>query len=273
VTATGRFPRRELTVFLCLTFGLSAVFWMIIIGAGSPYSPRRGYMLALLWSPGLSALLTRLAFQRNVRGEGWGWHRDTPGWGALAYIVPIAYASVAFGFVLLTRPDGVGLERSAHAGALVVIVAFAKQLVSVTGEEIGWRGFLVPMLARARTFVRTALVSGAIWAAWHLPLNVFAAYRTPIASWYSVAFSSVILAAVAMPLAWLRLRSRSLWPAVIFHTSHNFFVQAFFARLTTASDSTRSLTRSFGAALAVLTVVTALIFWRMRGSIDGKSPS
>lgn len=69
--------RRELIVFLCLTFGLSAVFWGLIIHAGSLGAHGGIYVLALMWSPGVSALATRLSFQRNVRGEGWSWHRET----------------------------------------------------------------------------------------------------------------------------------------------------------------------------------------------------
>ena len=36
-----------------------------------------------------------------------------------------------------------------------------------TGEEIGWRGFLVPELAKVLPFTGVALVSGLIWASWH----------------------------------------------------------------------------------------------------------
>jgi membrane protease YdiL (CAAX protease family) len=34
---------------------------------------------------------------------------------------------------------------------------------AAAGEEIGWRGFLVPELARVLPFTGVALVSGAIW--------------------------------------------------------------------------------------------------------------
>src|SRR5215203_2510067 len=65
--------RAQLITFLGLTFGLSAILWWLIISAGSLGAQGGRYVLALMWSPGVSALITRLIFQRNVRGEGWRW--------------------------------------------------------------------------------------------------------------------------------------------------------------------------------------------------------
>jgi membrane protease YdiL (CAAX protease family) len=40
-----------------------------------------------------------------------------------------------------------------------------------TGEEIGWRGFLVPELAKVLPVTGIALTSGLIWASWHYPIT------------------------------------------------------------------------------------------------------
>jgi membrane protease YdiL (CAAX protease family) len=48
-------------------------------------------------------------------------------------------------------------------GILVVaIFGMAGSLFSATGEEIGWRGFLAPMLARHYPFWKVTLISGGI---------------------------------------------------------------------------------------------------------------
>jgi uncharacterized protein len=85
--------RAPLATFPCMTFALSAVFWWLIIAAGTLGAHLGLYVIALMWCPGVSALLTRLAFQRNVRGQGWGWCGTR--WAALAYLLPVAYATVA----------------------------------------------------------------------------------------------------------------------------------------------------------------------------------
>jgi len=61
---------REIGTFMGLTFGLSAIFWALIISAGSLGVHGGIYVFALMWCPGVSALITRLIYQHNVRGEG-----------------------------------------------------------------------------------------------------------------------------------------------------------------------------------------------------------
>ncbi|HWC46880.1 MAG TPA: hypothetical protein VG868_12285, partial [Casimicrobiaceae bacterium] len=77
--------RAALITFLALTFGLSAIWYSLIIAAGSLGAHGGLYVFALMWSPGVSALITRLVFQRTVRGEGWGWGGR---WMGLAYVLP-----------------------------------------------------------------------------------------------------------------------------------------------------------------------------------------
>ena len=154
--------RAELTTYLGLTFGLSAVFYWLIISAGSLGASGGMYVLALMWCPGVSALITRLVFQRNVRGE--GWRPGAPRWLILAYLLPVAYATVAYGLVWLTGLGGVDLSRFKTPVVTFIVVGSLQSLLSATGEELGWRGFLVPTLAKTMSFQRTAVISGAIWA-------------------------------------------------------------------------------------------------------------
>ena len=261
----ARSTRAELATFLGLTFALSAVFWWLIIAAGSLAAHGGAYVFALMWCPGVSALATRLAFQRNMRGE--GWRGFATRWSALAYVLPLGYATAAYGLVWLTGLGGVDLGRFRPGVAMFLVVGSLQSLLSATGEELGWRGFLVPTLARTSPFGRTALGSGAIWAAWHVPLIAFADYNAGTPTWYAVPCFAVMVVSLAVPLAWLRLRSGSVWPAAILHASHNLFVQGFFDRVTTDAGPTRWLTTEFGAALAVTIGVTAWLFWRARDAL------
>ena len=258
--------RPELTTYLGLTFGLSAIFWWLIISAGSLGVHGGLYVFALMWCPGTSALITRLIFQRNVRGEGWA--IGSPKWLGLAYLLPLGYASVAYGLVWLTGLGGVDLARFKTPVVMFLVVGSLQSLLSATGEELGWRGFLVPTLARTMSFRRTAIVSGAIWAAWHVPLIIFADYNGGTPSWYSTLCFAVMVVSMGFPFAWLRLRSGSVWPAAVLHASHNLFVQAFFDRVTVDTGPTKWLTSEFGAALALTIAATAWLFWRARAAVE-----
>src|SRR5207245_10046572 len=90
-----------------------------------------------------------------------------------------------------------------------------------------------------------------IWALWHFPLIIFADYNGGTPTWYSCLCFFVMVVALGVIFAWLRLRSGSVWPAAILHASHNLFVQAFFDRVTVDTGPTRWLTSEFGAALAL----------------------
>lgn len=259
--------RAPLTTFLCLTFGLSAIFWWLIVSAGSLGAHGGVYVFALMWCPGTSALVTRLIFQHNVRGEGWTLRARAVRWAVLAYLLPLGYAIVAYGFVWATHLGGVDLSRFRSSVWYFLVLGSAASLLSATGEELGWRGFLVPALANRMSFSRVAALSGAIWAAWHVPLIVFADYNGGTPSWYSVLCFAVMVVAMGFPFAWLRLRSGSVWPAAILHASHNLFVQGFFDRVTVDTGPTKWLTGEFGAALALALVAVAWLFWRARGAI------
>ena len=261
----------ELPTYLALTFALSAVFYALIISAGSLGARGGLYVLALMWSPGVSAMLTRLIFHRNIAGL--GWKPGAPKWLALAYVLPLAYAGTAYGLVWVTGLGDVDLSRFTTPVLTFIALGTLQSLLSATGEEIGWRGFLVPSLARRMSFGRAAVVSGVIWAAWHSPLIVLADYNAGKPTWYSLFWFAVMVTALSVPFAWLRLRSGSLWPAAVLHATHNLFVQAFFDRVTVDTGPTLWLTTEFGAALALAVVLTALVFWRARLVAEAPVPN
>jgi len=148
-------------------------------------------------------------------------------------------------------------------------VGMVPSLASALGEEIGWRGFLVPRMAERFGFVGAALLTGVIWAAWHTPILLGADYNNGTPPPYALACFVVLVISSATMLTWLRLRSNSVWPCAIMHASHNLFIQAFFTPLTGAKgDVTKYAIDEFGwavPAVAVLFAVGAWLAWRRSG--------
>lgn len=253
--------RAELATFLGLTFTLSFIwYWRIIAVGGLAHAGV--YIILLMWSPAAGAFVTQFVFHRTLRGL--GWRLPAFQWAALAYILPIAYATVAYGAVWLARLGDLDLTRANGNVLTFVFLGSLLSLATATGEELGWRGCLVPLLARSMSVTRVSVVSGFIWAAWHMPLIVFADYNAGTNTWYAVLCFTISVVALSLPMAWLRLRSASVWPAALLHASHNLYVQDFFDRVTVDTGPTRWLTGEFGAALAITIGITACLFWRMR---------
>jgi membrane protease YdiL (CAAX protease family) len=256
ISESKRTSRQELGVFFVLTFGLSSP-WYFLIATGGGLA-LQGYVLALMWCPAVAAVGTQLFFHRTLRGLGWRW--PSLRWVVLGYLVPLAYSLVAYGTVWLAGFGEVDLTRAPHGKVAFVVLGTLVSLADATGEEIGWRGFLVPALSRNLSFVRTAAVSGLVWGGWHLPLVLFSDYNAGTPAWYAVLCFVIGVVALSTILAWLRIRSLSFWPAAFLHASHNLYVQGFFDRITVDNGITRWLTGEFGAVFATTLLLTAGLF-------------
>ena len=260
---------RKIRTFVAFTLAFSALFYGLIISAGSLGVHGGIYVFGLMWSPGIAALLTRLIHQRNLRGEGWGWGGTR--WQLLAYFLPLGYATIAYGFVWLVGLGGIGSFGTSLP--LFIVAGTAQSCLSALGEELGWRGLLVPELAKVTDFTRTALISGAIWAVWHMPLILFADYNSGTPKGYGLLCFVVMVLGISFPFAWLRLRSGSVWTAMLLHASHNLWIQGFFDRVTTDTGRTRWFTTEFGAALALTAMVVGYVFWRLRHRLPSTATS
>ena len=139
------------------------------------------------------------------------------------------------------------------------------------GEEIGWRGFLVPQLAKNYSYTTTSLVSGIIWSLWHYPVLIFAGYSSGTPVWYELTCFTVMVVSLSFVFAWLRLKSGNLWTCTtctLLHASHNLYVQAIFTPLTQNRGKTAWFIDEFGAVLPLVAVAFAVYFWRRRGELQ-----
>lgn len=277
-------PKKAIYLYLQLTLAFSAVVWTFIIWSGHLGMGFGLVIPAIMWCPALAALTTCRLLGRQVRSLAWRWPDNR--YMAAAYFVPLAYTSISYGAVWGLRLAGwnsefvrlvaqeLGLNGLPTWASFTLCIVFMAtggviQNLSMTlGEEIGWRGLLVPELAKEMSFTRVSLVSGLIWAAWHIPLLLFADCDAGTNRWYALGCSTITCVSVSFILAWLRLKSGSMWPAALLHASHNLFAPIIFDNLTRNTGSTLWYTTVFGAALATTSTLFALYFWTRRGEIQ-----
>ena len=260
-----------------LYLGFLLLFTVAAAVAGAKMGGAAG--LVMMWTPALAAIVASLVGRRPFRAIGWKpWPLK---WLALGWVLPMLYAFPAYLLVWATGlgavPSPTFLERArltlgmpAQPNWLVIIAAFGfiaiVNLLPATilslGEEIGWRGFLVPELTTWIGFRSASLFSGIIWCTWHLPGVLSGAYGssgTP--KWYQLLCFTTMVITTGIILAWLRLKSGSIWPAAIMHATHNGVIQAFFDRITADTGSTRYFIGEFGAALLPFTLLLACYYW------------
>ena len=184
----------------------------------------------------------------------------------LGYLLPLSYASIAYVVVWLSGLGSINEDFSPNYLLLISLGTITNCLFAL-GEEIGWRGFLVPKLARLTDFTKTSLISGVIWSIWHYPLVIFANYNSGTPAWYGLTCFTLMAVGMSFALCWIRLKSGSVWTAMFFHASHNFYIQSVFNPLTKDTGITKFIIGEFGAALAVISVIFAYILWRMRSRL------
>jgi membrane protease YdiL (CAAX protease family) len=264
---------KKVIVYLTLTFALCIPFYYTIISAGSIEAGGGVYIVGLMWCPGLAALLTRLIFQRNLRGMGWGWGKTRYQVGS--YLLPVMASLVVYGLAWATGLGGfssAGLTGESGLGLPLAIatqatVGFLFAAILALGEELGWRGLLVPELSKVTGFSQLSLISGLIWAVYHAPILLFADYHSAAPVWYAFFIFIVVVTAGSFVYAWLRLKSGSVWTAVILHASHNLFIQSVFDPLTVDRGFTQYVTTEFGVGLAIAYTLIAYWCWKRRDSL------
>lgn len=264
--------KKRIITYLIAVFALSTPFYIMnIVVSSSADGSESGLgilaVMGLMWMPAVAALVTTLIYQRNIRGLGWA-----PGkfkYLALGYLLPIVYAGIAYGIVWVTglgAYDGTAAEAGGGLGlflANALTLGVLQSALLALGEEMGWRGLLVPQMARITTFTRTALITGLIWGLWHVPLILFGDYNAGTPWWYAVLCFTVLVVGMNFAFTWLRLASGSIWPTVIMHASHNLIIQSVFDKLTADTGNTAFFTGEFGLVLALLGIIVAIVFVRL----------
>jgi membrane protease YdiL (CAAX protease family) len=266
--------------FLCVVTVIANV---LAVRAGN--SP--AVLILIMWSPALAAIAASVLTKRSLKAIGW-----TPRpvkWLAIGWLLPILYAAPAYAFVwasgLGSVPNPTFLERArltlnmptqpnwlviAAAFGFITIVNLPPNLILSLGEEIGWRGFLVPELAQRVGLGNAAWLSGIVWFAWHLPgffAGAYGASGTP--QIFQLACFAVLILTTGMIMAWLRMKSGSIWPAAIMHATHNGIIQVFLDRITADTGRTHYFTGEFGIALLPFTLTLAWYCWRRSQGIEG----
>jgi membrane protease YdiL (CAAX protease family) len=77
----------------------------------------------------------------------------------------------------------------------------------------------------------------------------------------------VLVVAISFVLAWIRLKSGSLWTAALLHASHNLYIQDIFTPLTRYTGKTAWFIDEFGAILPIVAIGFAIFFWRRRARL------
>jgi membrane protease YdiL (CAAX protease family) len=272
--------RVQVLTYLVIVFAFSSVFYFLILHSGSLGNGRGLYVLGLMWCPALAGMLTLRLNGRSIADLGWKWGETK--YQVRSWYIPILYASIAYALVWIFHLGAFGnpdyydsLVKTMHLGGspwisivlgivLIGTYGLIRSTSSALGEEIGWRGFLVPELAKTTSFTTTSLISGVVWSLWHYPILIYGDYNAGTPTWYGLTCFTVLVISISFVFAWMRLKSGSLWTGAILHGSHNLYIQGIFTPITRNTGKTAWFIDEFGCVLPLVAIAFAIYFWSKR---------
>ena len=230
------FQRRpfSLWLYLLIVFGLSWPFQIVAAIWGIELLPRYLLHATSMFMVTVGTFIAgRYVFRDGFGGAGWRWGKPRHylaviGLVLLLWIVP-TIADLAVGTLRL--PDKLTGTQ------LVWILVFLTGFIPCFGEEFGWRGYMLPRLARRFSPRKAVVIHAIIWWVWHLPLLIGVGVWAGIAGAEEMGFSvglsiiitvASVVAVGAVPailhgvvFAYIWTRSRSLAVAIVYHLAFN----------------------------------------------------
>jgi membrane protease YdiL (CAAX protease family) len=190
-------------------------------------------LIVTMLAPVAAVLFMLLVVTRDgYTRAGWldlGLHRSGRRAWVFAIFMPLLVLLFSYGILwvagagrLVIPPSSSG---SVFTNTLNLLIGLALNLiltlVFALGEEIGWRGYLLPRL-RPLGPRRAMLLSGLLHGIYHLPLMLFTPFYHGEGDRFIVLPLFLLTLTIAgIAYGYLRLATESVWPAALAHTTFN----------------------------------------------------
>jgi membrane protease YdiL (CAAX protease family) len=271
---------RDKTIQLVVTFiALTGIFALLPYYLTIELGLRRYYVALLMWTPAFGAFATCKLFKINMFELGWKWPELR--WNLRAYTLPALYGLAAYSIIWLGGFGGlfdhgfvkeVGSVLALYGWSQTWTIVFGIVMLSTVGmlwnlatslgEEIGWRGFLTPLLLDRFSFPIVSLITGLVWSFWHYPIILYTNYNAgPYDIYIQLINFTIGYVALSFIMTYFRVQSQSIWPATVLHAAHNTFILYLLQPMTIKYKGTSFYAGEFGIILPSVLLVFAGYFW------------
>jgi membrane protease YdiL (CAAX protease family) len=237
--------RKPLTWFIIIAFAISWPLFLtpLLVPDLEPTTrlmATQGLWALAMWGPGIAALVATLAAAKqpfkSLRLNTLGPKR----FYVWAWLLPPVLVILSALLTLLFRTgqldteytfmqqmiEQTGTQLPISTGVLVLIQIVQALLLGpfiniifAMGEELGWRGFLLPRLLPLGQW-KALLISGAIWGVWHAPA-IAQGHNYPDHPILGILLMTVFCILLGIIIGWMYLNARSPWVAALAHGSIN----------------------------------------------------
>lgn len=267
------YTKKSIIVFFVSVVCLSAAAEFLIC--------KRQYLWAypvLMWMPAIAAAIASIVaikesgepFSLKKLFSNTGFHFCKIKYVIAGILIPLVYLLIPYIiYWKMLHP-----ENFAYTGVpllLIVkdclpagIIGIFTGLLTATGEEIGWRGFLVPALHEKIGLNKTLLVTGLFWCLWHFPLLIWGGYMEGGSLLYSLIAFVLCIFPVGVICGLLRLESGSVWPCAFLHAAHNNYDQAVLGVITKGADKMYYVSETGIFTIVCVWIIAIIMFIRFR---------
>ena len=222
------------------TFGALTAAFLVLLSAAYASSRDSNILTLLMLTPAASVLVSCLVAGDGIRQLPLAPRlRGNLPWYAAAWLLPAlaAFAGAALYFLVFPRDfDPLGSQLAEASGVegmgdyistvvpsvlAAVLVNPIPGLLPCLGEELAWRGYLLPALSERMPRARAALATGVAWGVWHAPIvamgyNYGAGH--PVAGVLAMTAFCAVMGCIS---GFLFFRTRTVWAPVAFHAAVN----------------------------------------------------
>lgn len=171
------------------------------------------------------------------------------------------------------------LPQLIGAGLLLTFIAplVVVNHIAAFGEELGWRGYLLPLLIEGLGERRAVLLDGVLWGIAHAPLVCFGLNYTgeyPGTPFTGILMMTVFATVSGIFMSYLTLRSGSIWPACIAHGAVNAVREAPLLICAAGYDALLGPKPSGLIGMAGFIIMGVLLMFRLEkrpGKSEGKN--
>ena len=258
--------------FFIIVILLSAVVETLICRGGPEW-----LYLALMWIPALAATVANcISFREKVEDFSvkklfamGGFRKCKLRYILQGCLLPLVYLLIPYMVYWQLYPEnfayhGVRVMLVLKDILPVLVIGTFLSLLSALGEEIGWRGFMVPALYERLGLNKTLLISSLFWCCWHLPLLIGGDYMPGTPLWYQLPAFVLCIFPVGVMAGLLTLESGSVWPAAFLHAAHNNYDQAVFGLITRGDNRMYFVSETGALTILCAWALAAILYIRAR---------
>lgn len=284
--------KKPLTLFLILTFGVTLILifiarWQGLTLGQLPPLISQFVILGAMFVPAISAIIVqKFVCKKPLKELGFRWGPWRMYGITYAIVLLMFVINYAVTWLFILPPDlslnaflgqfaavDPNLQLPLPAYQMIIILALLTflgapvlNMIPSLGEEIGWRGFLLPALEPLGK-LRASILSGMIWALWHTPMILILGFAYGEQAWLGFLLHFILVTSLGIWMGYVWFQTRSTVLAAFIHSVFNANAYGVWAVIFISSN--KLLVGSVGLINTILFLCVGLITaWKMRGELS-----